>query len=121
MFSIYAAVGKDGLTEMQPKYQHSPNHFVFVTPPQLDGTGPNLTVANYLVRTQRFGVWNEYHQAFTPVVRLGQISIPHPWLFNTESSGYGNGVSDLQQLSGVAQMSIFRGEMGRPNIMTVMI
>jgi hypothetical protein len=118
---MYAEMGKDERTEMQLKFQDSPNPSVFVTTPKVDGTGFNLTAANYAVIPQKFWVLNEQRQAFARIVRLGQDRLPHTWLLNNGPSGYDNRASDLQQLSGVAQIKVLRGLMSRPNITTWMI
>jgi len=118
---MYAEMGNDERTEMQLKFQDSPNPSVFVTTPKVGGTGLNLTAANHAVITQKFWVLNEQRQAFAQVVRLGQNRVPHTWLLNTGSNGYDTRASDLHQLSGVAQMRALHGLMNRPNIMTTMI
>jgi len=43
IFHMYADMGNDEHTEMQLKYKDSPNPSVFVTTPQVGGTGLNLT------------------------------------------------------------------------------
>jgi hypothetical protein len=121
IFYMYAEMGNDERTEMQLKFQDSPNPSVFVTTPKVGGTGLNLTAANHAVITQKFWVLNEQRQAFARVVRLGQNRVPHTWLLNTGPSGYDNRASDLHQLSGVAQMKVLHGLMSRPNITTSMI
>ena len=120
-FYMYAEMGNDERTEMQLKFQDSPNPSVFVTTPKVGGTGLNLTAANHAVISQKFCVLNEQRQAFAWVVRLGQNRVPHTWLLNTGPGGYDNRASDLYQLSGVAQMRVLQGLMSRPNIMTLMI
>jgi hypothetical protein len=104
-------MGNDERTEMQLKFQDSPNPSVFVTTPKVGGTGLNLTAANYAVITLKFWVMNEQRQAFEQDVRLGQNRVPHTWLLNTGPGGYDNRASDLHQLSGVAQMSVLHGLM----------
>jgi len=121
IFYMYADMGNDERTEMQLKFQDSPNPSVFVTTPKVGGTGPNLTAANHAVITQKFWVLNEQRQAFAWVVRLGQNRVPHTWLLNTGPGGYDNRESDLHQLSGVAQMRVLHGLTSRPNITTSMI
>jgi len=121
IFYMYAEMGNDERTEMQLKFQDSPNPSVFVTTPKVGGTRLDLTAANHAVITQKFWVLNEQRQAFARVVRLGQNRVPHTWLLNTGPSGYDNRASDLHQLSGVAQMKVLRGLMSRPNITTSMI
>jgi len=111
IFYMYAEMGNNERTEMQLKFQDSPNPSVFVTTPKVGGTGLNLTAANDAVITQKFWVLNEQRQAFALVVRLGQNRVPHRWLLNTGLGGYDNRVSDLHQLSGVAQMRVLHGLM----------
>jgi len=118
---MYAEMGNDERTEMQLKFQNSPNPTVFVTTPNVGGTGLNLTAANHAVTTQKFWVLNEQRQAFAWVVRLGQNRVPHTWLVNTGPNGYDIRASDLHQLSGVAQMRVLHGLMNRPNITTTRI
>jgi len=121
IFYVYAEMGNDEDTEMQLKFQDSPNPSVFVTTPKVGGTGLNLTAANHAVITQKFWVLNEQRQAFARVVRLGQNRVPHTWLLNTGPNGYDNRASDLHQLSGVAQMRVLDGLRNRPNIKMTMI
>jgi len=121
IFYVYAEIGNDERTEMQLKFQDSPNPSVFVTIPKVGGTGLNLTGANHAVITQKFWVLNEQRQAFAWVVRLGQNRVPCTWSSNTGPSGYDNRASDLHQLSGVGQMRVLHGLMSRPNITTLMI
>jgi len=118
---MFAAMGNDEHTEMQLKFQDSPNPSVFVTTPKVGETGLNLTAANHAVITEKFWVLNEQWQAFARVVPLGQNRVPHTWLLNTRPNGYDNRASDLHQLSGVAQMRVLHGLMNRPNITTTMI
>ena len=118
---MYAEMGNNERTEMQLKFQDSPNPYVFITTPKVGGTGLNHTAANHAVITQMFWVLNEQRQAFARVVRLGQNRVPHRWQLNTGPNGYDNRASDLHQLSGVAQMGVLHGLMNRPNIMTTMI
>jgi hypothetical protein len=99
IFYMYAEMGNDELTEMQLKFQDSPNPSLFITSPTVGGTGLNLTAANHAVITQKVWVLNEQCQAFARVVRLGQNRVPHTWLLNTGPSGYDNRASDLHQLS----------------------
>ena len=77
IFYIYAEMGNDERTEMQLKFHDSPNPSVFVTTPEVGGTGLNLTAANDAVITQKFWVLNEQRQAFAGVVRMGQNKVPH--------------------------------------------
>jgi hypothetical protein len=121
IFYMFAEMGNDEHTEMQLIFQDSPNPSVFVTTPQVGGTGLNLTAANHAVITQKFWVLNEQRQAFALVVQLGQNRVPHTWLLNTGPNGYDNRASDLHQLCGVAQMRVLHGLMNRPNITTTMI
>jgi len=114
-------MGNDEHTEMQLKFQDLPNPSVFVTTPEVGGTGLNLTAANNAVITQMFWVLNQQRQSFARVVRLGQNRVPHTWLLNTGPNGYDNRASVLHQLSGVAQMRVLHGLMNRPNIRTTMI
>jgi len=121
IFYIFAEMGNDEQTEMQLKFQDSPNPSVFVTTPKVGGTRLNLTAANHAVITQKFWVLNEQRQAFPLVVRLGQNRVRHRWLLNTGPKGYDHRASDLHQLSGVALMRVLHGMRVRPNIMTIMI
>jgi len=72
IFYMFAEMGNHERTEMQLKFQDSPNPSVFVTTPKVGGTGLNLTAANHAVITQKFWVLNEQRQEFAQVVRLGQ-------------------------------------------------
>jgi len=74
---MFAEMGNDERTEMPLKFQNSPNPSVFVTTPQVGGTGLNLTAADHAVMTQKFWALNEQQQAFAQVVRLGQNRVPH--------------------------------------------
>jgi len=121
IFYMYAEMGNDERTEMQLKFQDSPNPSVFVTTPKVGGTGLNLTAANHAVMTQKCLVLNEQRQAFAWVVRLGQNRVPNTWLLHTGLNGYDNRASNLHQLSGVAQMRVLKGLMNRPNITTMII
>ena len=120
-FYMYAEMGNDECTEMQLKFQDSPNPSVFLTTPKVGGTGLNSTAANHAITTQKIWVLNEQRQAFAQVVRLGQKRDPHTWLFNTGRNGYENRASDLHQLPGVAQMRVLHGVLSRPNIIKTMI
>ena len=84
---MFAEIGNDERTEMQLKFQDSPNPSVFVTTPKVGGTGLNLTAANHAVIDQKFWVLNEQRQAFAQVFRLGQNRVPHTWLLNTGPNG----------------------------------
>ena len=121
IFYMFAEMGNDEWTEMQLKFQDSPNPSVFVTTPKVGGTGHNLTAAKHAVITHKFWVLNEQRQAFAWVVQLGQNRVPHTWLLNTGPNGYDNRASDHHQLSGVAQMRVLHGLMNRPNITRTMI
>jgi len=118
---MFAEMGNNERTEMPLKFQDSPNPSVFVTTPQVGGTGLNLTAADHAVITQKFWALNEQRQAFAQVVRLGQNRVPHTWLLNTGPNGYENRASDLHQLAGVAQMRVLHDLINRPNITTTMI
>jgi len=59
IFYMYSEMGNDERTEMQLKFQDSPNPSVFVTTPKVGGTGLNLTAVNHVVITQKFWVLNE--------------------------------------------------------------
>jgi len=67
-FYMYVAMGNDEHSEMQLKFQDSPNPSGFVTTPKVGGTGLNLTAANHAVITQKLWVLNEQRQAFARVV-----------------------------------------------------
>jgi len=121
IFYMYAEMGNDEHTEMQLKFQDSPNPSVLVTTPKVGGTGLNLPAANHAVITQKFWVLNEQRQAFARVVRLRHNRVPLTSVLNTGPSGYDNRASDLHQLSGVAQMRVLHGLMNRPNITTTII
>ena len=64
IFHMYAEMGNDKHTEMQLKFQDSRNPSVFITAPNLCGTGLNLPAANPAVMTQKFWVLNEQRQPF---------------------------------------------------------
>ena len=115
---MYVEMGNEERTEMQLKFQHSPNPSVFVTTPKVGETGPNLTAANHAVITLKFWVLNEQRQAIAWVVWLGQNRVPHKWQLNTGRGGYDTRASELPQVSGVAQMRVLHGLMSRPNITT---
>jgi SNF2 family DNA or RNA helicase len=51
IFYMFAEMGNDEQTEMQLKFQDSPNPSVFVTIPTVGGTGLNLTAANHALIT----------------------------------------------------------------------
>jgi hypothetical protein len=121
IFYMYEEMGNDEHTQMQLKFQDSPNPTVIVTTPKVGGTGLNLTTANHAVISQTFGVLYVQRQVFAQVIRLRQNGVPHTWCLNTGPNGYDNRASDLHQLSGVAQMEVLHGLMSRPKIMTTMI
>jgi len=121
MFQMYAEMGNDEFTEMQLKFLDSQNPSVFITTPQVGGTGINLTAANHAVITQIFWVLNEQWHAFARVVRLRQNWVPQTWLLNTGAGGYNNPASDFHQHSRVALVSVLHGLMCRLNSMTSMI
>jgi hypothetical protein len=121
IFHMYAEMGNDEWTEMQLKFQDSRNPSAFVTTPKVGGIGLNHTSANHAVITQKFCILNEQRLAFARVVRLAQTMATHIWLLNTGPGGYDNRVSDLHQLSGVAQLNVPHGLMSQLNITTSMI
>jgi len=65
---MYAEMGNNERTEIQLKFEDSPNPSLFVTTPKVGGTSLNLTAANHAVITQKFWVLNEQWQAFARVV-----------------------------------------------------
>jgi SNF2 family DNA or RNA helicase len=77
IFCTFVEMCYDERTEMQLKFQHSPNPSVFETTPKVGGTGLTLIVANHAMITQKFWVSNELKEAFGGVVRLGQNRVPH--------------------------------------------
>jgi hypothetical protein len=113
--------GNDEPTEMQLKFQESPNPSVVITASNVGGIGHNLTAANRAVTTQKLWEFNAQCQSFAQVVQLGQNGVPYAWLPNTGHTGYDNRPIDLHQLSGVAQLRVLHGLMSQPNIMTSMI
>jgi len=121
IFYMYAEMGNDEYTEMQLKFQDSPNPSVFVTTPKVGRTGLDLTAAKHAAITQKFWVLDQQRQAFARVVRLGQNRVLHTWLLNTGPIGYDNRASDLHQLYGVARMKVPHGQLNRLNITTKMI
>jgi hypothetical protein len=68
IFNLFADMGNDESTEMQLKFQDSPNPSVSVTTPKLGGTGLNHTAANHAVITQMFWVLNNQRQVLALVV-----------------------------------------------------
>jgi len=121
IFYMYAQMGNDECTEKQLKFQDSPNPSVYVMTPKVVGMGLNVRAANHAVITQKLRVLNEQRMAFVLVVRLGQNRVSETWLLNTGPKGYDNGVSDLHQISGVAQLWVLNGLMSRPNITKLII
>jgi len=121
IFYAFAEMGNNERTQMELKFQNSPNPSLFETTPKVGGTGFNVTAANQAVITQKFWGINEQRQAFARIVRLGQNRVAHTWLLNTGPNGYDNRASDLHQLSGVAQLRDLHGLMNRSNITTTMI
>jgi len=121
MFYMYAEMANVEHTETQLRFSDLPNPSLFITTPKVGWRGHNPTAAYHAVITQKFWVWNEQCQAFARVIRLGQNRVPQTWLLNAGPSGYDNRVSDLHQLSGVAQVRVRHGLMSWPNTMTSMI
>jgi hypothetical protein len=56
---MYAEMGNDEHTQIQLKFQDSPNPSVFITAPTVDRTGLNLSAANHAEITQKLWVLNE--------------------------------------------------------------
>jgi len=54
IFHMYAKMGDDERTEMELKFHDSRNPSVFITTPNVGGTGLNLTAANHAVITLKF-------------------------------------------------------------------
>jgi hypothetical protein len=54
IFHMYAEMGNDERTEMQPKFQDSPNPSLFIITPKVGGIGLNVTAANHAVIPQKF-------------------------------------------------------------------
>jgi SNF2 family DNA or RNA helicase len=71
IFYRYSEMSNNELTEMQPKFEESPNPSVFLTTPKVGETGINLTTANHKVMNHKYWVLNEQWQVFAPVVQLG--------------------------------------------------
>jgi hypothetical protein len=63
----------------------------------------------------------KFHDSPIPSVLATTPKVPHTRLLSTGRSGYDNRVSDLHQVSGVAQMKVLHGLMSRPKITTSMI
>jgi hypothetical protein len=114
-------MGNDEHAEIRRKFEESWNPSIFVTTPTVHGTDLSRTAANHAIISQKFCGLNEPRQAFARVVRLGQTQVLHTLLLNKCPGGYDTCVSDLHQHSGVAQMTVLRGLMSRPNITTTMI
>jgi hypothetical protein len=58
-FYLDSEMGNDEHTEMQLKFNHSPNHSVLETTAQVGGAGLNLTAANHAQITEQFLAFNE--------------------------------------------------------------
>jgi hypothetical protein len=54
IFHMYAEMGNDECTEMQPKYHDLQNPSVFITTPKVGRTCHNFTAANHAVISQKF-------------------------------------------------------------------
>jgi len=121
IFYMYAELGNDEHSEMQLKFQNLPNPSVFVTAPNVGGTGLKLTAANHAVISQKFWVLNAQREAFAWVVQLEQHRGPHTWLWNTRPNGYDNRASDLHRLAGVARMRVLHSLMSQLNITMTMM
>jgi hypothetical protein len=65
---MYAEMGNDEHTQMQLKFQDSPNPSVFITTLKVGGTGLNLTAANHAVMSQKFWVLNGQCLGFAQIV-----------------------------------------------------
>ena len=65
---MYAEMGNDEHTQMQLKFQDSPNPSVFITTLKVGGTGLNLTAANHAVMSQKFWALNGQRLGFAQVV-----------------------------------------------------
>jgi hypothetical protein len=72
IFLMYAEMGKNECTEIQITFQNVQNPMLLVTIPEVRGTGVNLTATKNAVITHMFWKWNEQHESFAKVVRLGQ-------------------------------------------------
>jgi hypothetical protein len=68
IFYMYAEMGNNEWTEMQLKFQDSPNPSVIVTTPSQGGRGINLPAPNHPVITQKRRVWNMQCQVLATVV-----------------------------------------------------
>jgi SNF2 family DNA or RNA helicase len=77
IFQVYAEMGNDERTEMQLKFHDTRNPSVFVTTPNVGGTGLHLTAAHHAVKPRKFWVLNNQWQAIAQAVRFGQNTLPH--------------------------------------------
>jgi len=57
-FIMYMEMGNNNHTEMQLRFQDSPDPAVFMTAPQVGGTGLKLTATNHTAITQKFWLLN---------------------------------------------------------------
>jgi hypothetical protein len=112
IFHMYVEMGNNERTQMQLKFQDSPNPSVIITTPKVGGTGLNLIAANHWVTTLKFWVLTELGQVFARNVRLRQNRVPHSWLLHTRPHRYNIRASNLRQLSGLVQMRVLYGLMG---------
>jgi len=106
---------------MKDKQKCSSNLSVIVTTPKVAGTGQNVTFTHHAVLTQKIWVLNEQWLAFEQVLQLGINREKLTWLLNTYPGGYDICMSDHNQHSGVAQMSVLHGWFSQPNIITSII
>jgi len=67
IFNMYAEMGNNEHTEMQLKFQDSPNPSLGANTHEVGGRGLNLTVPNHAVLTPMFWVLNMQPQAFAQV------------------------------------------------------
>jgi hypothetical protein len=74
---MYAEMGNDEHTIMQPKVPQFTNPSVFISTPKVGASGQNLQAANPAITTQKFWVLNEQRQAFASVIQQGQYCEPH--------------------------------------------
>jgi hypothetical protein len=109
---MYVDMGNNERTQMQLKFQDSPNPSVIITTPKVGGTGLNLITTNHWVTTLKLWVLTELGQVFARDVRLRQNRVPHSWLLHTRPHGYNIRASNLHQLSGLVQMRVLYGLMG---------
>jgi hypothetical protein len=75
--NIYAHIGNNEDMEFQLKLQNLQISALFVTTPNLAGTGPNLTTSDHVVITEKFSVLNEKSEAFAWVPWLGEHIVPY--------------------------------------------